>query len=386
MKNKEIKSLAANLSDRVSLLSLINLIRQDYYGDSASPFTLNQLDVLCDPNTNRLYYKSFSIRKRSGGYRNILSPTNELKQIQKCISILLQAIYEPPVAVMGFTSGRSVLDNARVHINANYLINVDLEDFFFSISQTKVLTSLMSTCIQFNHEIASCIAGICCTEILFHNNTPIWDLQSQNEIEDLLEDNELFLNSSNLYKIVLPQGAPSSPVLSNIVSADLDYKLAFLAKDFGFNYSRYADDITFSCTKAITNDIWKEVFPYFWGRFVGIINEEDFTINTKKTRIQKKGSRQVVTGLIVSEKVNVPREYTRSINCLLFIWERYGYSEAVNRFKKHYHSFSKKKCSDYSMERVLYGKLMYLKMIKGEDNILWQRLYNKYSFLLKREF
>lgn len=382
MKNKGIKSLAANLSDRVSLLNLLNLIRQDYYGDSANPFTLNQLDVLCDPNNNRLYYKSFSICKRSGGYRYILSPINELKQIQKCISILLQAIYEPSVVVMGFTSGRSVLDNARVHVNANYLINVDLEDFFFSISQTKVLTSLMSTCVQLNQEIASCIAGICCTEIMFHNNTPIWDLQSQNEIED----NELFLTSSNHYRIVLPQGAPSSPVLSNIVSANLDYKLAFLAKDFGFNYSRYADDITFSCTEAIPNDIWNVVFPPFWGRFVGIVNEEHFTIKTKKTRIQKKGGRQVVTGLVVSEKVNVPREYTRSITCLLYIWERYGYTDAVNRFKKHYHSFSKKKCSDHFMERVLYGKLMYLRMIKGEENILWQRLYNKYIFLVKREF
>ena len=122
---------------------------------------------------------------------------------------------------------------------------------------------------------------------------------------------------------VLPQGSPSSPILTNIVCQSLDRKLYRLAKEYKLHYSRYADDITFSgnCNVFQRNG-------EFLCKLRQIIEQQNFTINEKKTRLQKKSQRQEVTGLVVSERVNVPRQYVRSLDNLLYIWERYGEANA----------------------------------------------------------
>jgi retron-type reverse transcriptase len=140
----------------------------------------------------------------------------------------------------------------------------------------------------------------------------------------------------------------------------LDRRLAGLAKRFGLHYSRYADDITFSSMHYVyakNGEFRKEL--------IRIIKSQGFTINEEKTRLQKRGSRQEVTGIVVSErKLNVAKKYVREIRSLLYIWEKYGYSVAMSRFLPKYKlEKGHVKKGNPDLINVLEGKLLYLKMV-----------------------
>jgi hypothetical protein len=180
-------------------------------------------------------------------------------------------------------------------------------------------------------------------------------------------------------KYVLPQGAPTSPTITNIICDKLDHKLAGLAKRFGLNYSRYADDITFSSS----HNVYQEESD-FRKELQRIITEDGFVINDKKTRLQKRGSRQEVTGVIVCEKANVTKKYVKEIRNLLYIWERYGYDEAVKSFHPRYKAEKGHvKKHNPNLYAVLEGKLLYLKMVKGENDSVYKRLQGKYDHLME---
>ena len=349
------------MTNRHSLLTLLNSLKKDDLGDKAHPFTMAQLNYFCHPTRNAKHYKVFTIPKKSGGVREISAPVKMLKSFQTYTNMLLQALYEPTSAAMGFVPGRSVVDNAMNHVGMNYVLNLDLKDFFPSIPQARVWGALKSKAIGFNQEVASAVAGLCCTEIDFYDGKPV------------LTTVDLPKGAKTEKRNVLPQGAPTSPILTNIVSRNLDRRLKHLAARFGLNYTRYADDITFSSM----HNVYQEEGE-FMTELRKIVAEQNFTINEKKTRFQKKGSRQEVTGLIVSDRVNVTREYVRSIGSLLYIWERYGYDSAFARFFQHY-TLKVNRVSPPSMERVLQGKLMYLKMVKGEESLVWQRLQDRFD-------
>ena len=151
----------------------------------------------------------------------------------------------------------------------------------------------------FSKEIANTVAGMCSIKVL----------------------------DGDSVKYVLPQGAPTSPILSNMVCERLDKRLMGLAIDMGLSYTRYADDITFSSN----HDVY-QADGTFMKRLELILNEEHFAINKSKTRLQKHGSRQEVTGLIVGEKVNVARSYIHDVRCIIHIWEKYGYVAAYSKF------------------------------------------------------
>ena len=121
-------------------------------------------------------------------------------------------------------------------------------------------------------------------------------------------------------RCVLPQGSPASPILTNIVCINLDRRLSGLARRFKLNYTRYSDDITFSSMHNVYQENGE-----FMTELRRIIADQQFSINEDKTRLQKRGSRQEVTGLVVSDRVNVVRGYARSIGSLLYIWKRYGH-------------------------------------------------------------
>ena len=173
-------------------------------------------------------------------------------------------------------------------------------------------------------------------------------------------------------RIILPQGAPTSPTLTNILCYALDKKLRGLAKRFGATYSRYADDITFSSNKSIFK---KEAFLSELQR---IITSQGLTINEKKTRLQEKEYRQEVTGLIVNEKVNTYRRYVKQLRMWLYYIETYGYKKAEELFKKDYVK-EKGERSWVHMENVLEGKLLYLKMVKGEQDPTYQKLQQRFD-------
>ena len=269
---------------------------------------------MAEARRRHLMYKEFDIPKRTGGTRRITAPTGKLKDIQKCISVIIAPYYRIPDCVHGFAEGKSVASNASMHTAKNYVLNIDLKDFFPAITYTRVVKSLKE--LGFNDEVSDIIARLC--------TIPMWD-----------EQNQMLRNS-------LPQGSPASPLLSNIVCISLDRRLSGLAKRFGLTYSRYADDITFSSDHSVyakDSEFLKEL--------ENIVESSGFKINEKKTRLQKKGSRQDVTGLIVGEQINTYRQFTKNLRAAVFHAENNG-------------------CTPREFNNIM-GRISYMAMVKGPD-------------------
>ena len=352
MTREDIVQTASRMETIPDLLALLNRIKKDEYGDRAYPFTIGQLIFFCNPNRTERSYSSFSIPKKSGGVRTISAPIRMLKSFQVCVNRLLQAFYEAPACVTGFIPGKSVTDNAARHIGMRYIFNADLEDFFPSIPQARVWGALKTRPFSFPERIASAIAGLCCMKVQGEDGP----------------------------RYILPQGAPSSPILTNIVCHNLDWKLSGLARRFQLTYSRYADDITFSSPHYVygTDDA-------FMTEFRRIVAEQNFRINEKKTRLQRQGERQEVTGLVISDRVNVTREYVRDLDNLLYIWEKYGHNAAFAKFITRYSPKRDQWNKDPEMSEVVLGRLNYLKMVKGADSPVWKRLQQRFDRLAGRK-
>jgi RNA-directed DNA polymerase len=224
------------------------------------------------PSENR--YRIFYIQKKSGGYRKISVPISNLKLIQKKLKEVLSFIYRPnEFVVHGFVPKRNIVTNAKMHCNSDYkakhLFNIDLVDFFPSINFGRVRGLFMARPYSLSPSVATILAQICCF------------------------DNEL------------PQGAPTSPIISNMICRNLDDELNRLAHDFRCVYTRYADDLTFSTD--LTRGFPIEIVEYNsledikpGKQLTHIIEENGFNINYKKVRLQNPLCRQEVTGLIIN--------------------------------------------------------------------------------------
>lgn len=339
---------------RIELLNLLNEIKADLTGSTAYPFTIQKMMRLCNPRLGDNRYRRFDIPKKSGGVRTIFAPNGNLKWMQLCLSKVFKSLYAPSNYAMGFAQGRSIVDNARRHLNQNYVFNIDLSDFFTSIDQARVWKRLQMPPFSFSREVANVVAGLCSIEIEFEDgNEPL-----------------------KTYR--LPQGAPTSPLLTNAICDTLDRRLAGLAKRFGLRYTRYADDITFSSM----HNVYQEGSA-FRMELERVINGQNFKINPKKTRLHHRGQRQEVTGLTVGEKINVCRSYIKDVRAILHIWEKYGINAAIAKFYPRYKAekgYIHK--SELNIENVLFGKLCYLKMVKGESDPVYRRLQEQFNRLI----
>ena len=358
MEKKTIAKLARQMTSREDLLALLNRIKQDEMyengmSDKFHPFTMKLLLYYCNPNNVFHRYSQFKIKKKSGGFRTISAPRNRSFTLMlRYVNEIFKAVYTPSEFAMGFTEGRSVVTNASKHKGMNYVFNTDIKDFFPSIEQPRVWKRLQLKPINFSQPIANVLAGLC-------------SMRGEKQ-------------SDGKYNYILPQGAPTSPIITNMICDTLDRRLAGLAKRFGVNYSRYADDITFSSMHNVY-----QAKGEFLTELKRIIEGQGFTMNERKTRLQKLGSRQEVTGVIISKKLNVTQKYVRDIRNVLYIWSRYGYSIAFSKFFPKYKldkGHVKKGTPD--MVNVLDGKLMYLKMVKGEEDTVYKRLHDKFEKLV----
>ena len=494
------------MQSKADFLRLLNEVKPLLYGDKCVPFKLNQITWYASQNLGAIRYREFSIKKKSGAERSIHVPVKGLKALQKCLSVILQCVFQPHKSAMGFVRDKSIVDNANIHIGSRYVYNIDLKDFFPSIDQARVwrclqlppfnltefhkyqaktdipanngyifpsldfneknkdiikfhyydhsfksgmhhckmkndglLTYLIKTKSNYtrstdyfvfkrlleekyesfdeheigeilvlknksdygyivntaeslklhknvdidintiilhllektiiNHQIkaplkdgrliiANIIAALCCTEMEVErkNETGEWEKVNRN---------------------VLPQGAPTSPVITNIVCQRLDYLLSGVAKRFGLNYSRYADDITFSSMHNVyqpESEFLKELHR--------IITEQNFNIKESKTRLQKDGYRKEVTGLLVNENANVQKRYIKQLRMWLYYWERYGYERASRFFLQQYITDKGHiKNGKPDMAKVIAGKLDYLKMVKGIDSDLYCKMKARYNAL-----
>lgn len=358
MEKKTIAKLARQMTSREDLLALLNRIKQDEMyengmSDKFHPFTMKLLLYYCNPNNAFHRYTQFKIKKKAGGFRTISAPRNRSFILMlRYVNEIFKSVYTPSEYAMGFTEGRSVVDNASKHKGMNYVFNTDIKDFFPSIVQPRIWKRLQLKPINFPQPIANVLAGLC-------------SMRGEKQ-------------PNGKYSYILPQGAPTSPIITNMICDTLDRRLSRLAKHLGLNYSRYADDITFSSMHNVY-----QVNGKFRTDLKRIIEEQGFTMNEAKTRLQKLGSRQEVTGIIISDKLNVTQKYVRDIRNVLYIWSRYGYSVAFAKFFLKYKlekGHVKKGTPD--MVNVLDGKLMYLKMVKGETDSVYIRLHDKFEKLV----
>ena len=361
MDKEQIKQIALHMESRKDLLNLLNRIKRDEmeelgFADKFHPFTARHMNYYCNPKNAFHRYSQFKIKKKYVGFRQITAPRNRSFMFMlDCLNEVLKAVYTPSQYVMGFTEGRSVVTNAAMHKGANYVFNIDLKDFFPSIEQPRVWKRLQLQPFNFPVPVASAIAGLC----------------SMKETREMPDGTK-----KDFY--VLPQGAPTSPIITNMICDKLDHRLGGLARRFGLNYTRYADDITFSSMHNVfqeNSDFRKEL--------VRIISDQRFVINDKKTRLQKRGSRQEVTGIIISDRLNVSQKYVRDIRNILYMWEKYGYSVAYAKFfPKYKEEKGHVKKGNPDLVNVIDGKLMYLIMVKGEEDSVYKRLYAKFQNLV----
>lgn len=354
------------------LLVLLNRIKQLLVGstdeDTCKPLTMSSLNYYKNVEVSlRHRYHLFNIKKKSGKMRQICAPVPGLRIFQSCLREIFNAYYDPSPNVCGFVNGRSIADGARRHVGKNYVLNIDLKDFFDSIEFHRVKTMLCFAPFNMEDEkdnpqsLPFVIANLCCT--------PKKVIRVNKEGKEY-----------ECVRSVLPQGAPTSPILTNLVCRQLDKKLYLLAKKYHCAYSRYADDITFSANKNIF-----KIDSEFFRELKQIVEVEcRLKINEDKTRVQSRKYRQEVTGLVVNKKVNVTKRYVKQIRMWLYLWETYGYEKALRLFIHDYLSDKGHvKPVTAHMENVLGGKLDYLKMIVGEENHNYAQLRSRYDKLME---
>lgn len=343
------------MQSRQDLLDLLNNISQALYGEKAKPIQMRSLQYHAQPGLSKNRYNSFAINKKNGGKRIIHSPGKGLKSILNCLNHLLQAVFEINPASNGFVQGKSIVDNARLHIGNHYVYNLDLKDFFHSFDRNRVKMGLMFSPKGLGKEREQLAFFISC--LMTH------PMEVEGEVN-----------------IVLPQGSPASPVMTNILCLKLDRRLTGLANRFGAQYSRYADDITFSSGINIFN---KSDFLNELKRIVE--DDQGFQINKAKVRLQKDGYRQEVTGLTVNEKVNVKPRFVKQIRMWLYYWEKYGFEKAEDIFRKDYlRDKSHLNPGKPNIINVLDGKINYLGMVRGHDDPQVLALKNRFSKLLDK--
>ena len=253
---------------------------------------------------------------------------------------------------MGFVPGRSIVTNAAQHQGACYVYNLDFKDFFHAFDRNRVKLAFMRAPFDLRDEREPLAFLLAC-----------------------LVTHPLELNGKT--RTVLPQGSPTSPTLTNLLCVDLDRRLTGLAKRFGFTYTRYADDVTFS---ANHNPFGKSAFLDELKRIVEV--DQGLRIHPNKTRLQKTGYRQEVTGLIVNDKVNVRRRYVKTLRNWLYLWERYGEARAEKHFYQDYLGDKQHvMISLPPMRLVIGGKLDFLRMVKGDTDPTYRKLAGRFERL-----
>jgi len=245
------------------------------------------------------HYKRFYIPKKTGGKRLISTPMPRLKAAQYWI--LENILNNIPVrdAAHGFVKERSILSNALPHVKAEVVVNIDMKDFFPSITYPRVKGVFQS--FGYSEQIATILALIC----------------TEAECDQIELDGQTYYAAG--MERFLPQGAPSSPAITNIICRKLDARLQGIAAKLNFNYTRYADDLTFSASgQAVEN------LKTLMGLIKKIVKDEKLTIHPDKVRVLRKGARKEVTGIVVNDRPSVNAKELDRFRALIFQIEKDG--------------------------------------------------------------
>ena len=238
-------------------------------------------------------YTRFTIPKRGGEARVICAPKPQLLYVQRRILRKILEKVPPHPAAHGFVPGRSTVTNAQPHVGAEIIVKFDLTDFFPTVHYYRVMGLFASL-------------GYAVGEARFSNDDDARD------VAPVLARLCVYTEYPRRFGAgVLPQGAPTSPAVSNLICRNLDARLEGLAKNVGATYTRYADDLTFSF-----RDTSVDLGRFRWW-VDQICHQEGFLVNQKKFRAIRKSQRQSVTGVVVNDVLRVPRKERRRFRAML---------------------------------------------------------------------
>jgi RNA-directed DNA polymerase len=269
-------------------------------------------------NSQSYHYREFKIPKKRGGHRVISSPYPALLECQRWINEYILSKVKNHHSCHGFAKKRSIISNASQHLNKRQLLKVDIKNYFSSIEINKVISVFKN--LSYSQNVSFYLARLCT------------------------------LNN------VLPQGAATSPSLSNIISFYMDKRLHNLSKKYNISYTRYADDMTFSGN-------------YIPVKFISIINEIinecGFILNHDKTRLSTKSGKRIVTGISVAgHELKIPRNYKRKLRQEIHYIKEYGY----------YSHLSKKKIRDPFYLNKILGKLNYWNQVEPNNSFVLEAI------------
>jgi RNA-directed DNA polymerase len=290
---------------------------------------------------NNPTYKNYTIKKKRGGTRQIFAPEKQLKGIQKRLNYFLQAYYLwiKPNEVHGFVVNPhylgnhcNIVENAKVHVNKKYVLNIDLKDFFPSISAYQVKKVFSSTCFNFNEQISTALTLL------------------------------------TTYEGKLPIGAPTSPVISNFICHQLDTDLINFCKQNNLTFTRYADDLTFSSDNDISDNNILDI--------INLIKKNQFEINEKKVRLKTSNRKQTVTGLTVNSKVNVDRKLLKKIRAMLHDLTTNGIEQSV---QKHFKIANIEQRHKETFIKRLEGYINFVGQVRGRSDSLYLKQKSEFD-------
>ncbi|QGJ70473.1 Retron-type RNA-directed DNA polymerase [Planctomycetales bacterium 10988] len=258
----------------------------------------------------RTHYLQFEIPKKSGGSRILSAPHQALSKTQQWVLTNILQKLPTHEAAHGFVPGRSTVTHANLHVGCDLVAQMDLADFFPSITFPRVRGLFES--FGYSPAIATILA-LLCTE------APRRTIELSGKRYYVAEGPRS-----------LPQGACTSPALSNLIARKLDARLTGMSQKIGWTYSRYADDLTFSWKGSAGENGKQPNYGYLLSQVLAIIDEETFALNEQKTRIQRPSQRQQVTGIVVNDRPGVPRPVVRRLRAILHQAQKTGLA-AQNR-------------------------------------------------------
>ena len=268
------------IAEEIKLINKLNQNSLPYFFDiddfaKTIGFSSKMIHLFLDKK--RKAYSTFKILKKNGSFREIDAPSKPMKIIQRWILQHILYHIDPGEYAHGFVIGRSIATNAVEHQGQKLVLGIDLKDFFPSIKYNRILGYFKT--LGYKEEIAIILTEMC------------------------------------TFKWRLPQGAPTSPMLSNLISWHLDVKLAKFCEERGLTYTRYADDITISGGSDL---------PRYSKTIIKKIEESGFIVNEEKLRLLTQGTSQKVTGIIVNEKISIGKDSKRKLNAIVYNIMRNG--------------------------------------------------------------
>lgn len=287
---------------------------------------------ILDGIINAPEYEQFTIPKKRGGNRSITAPLNKTKAIQFRLNKYLQAYYSllRPAASYGFVRASqhdstppSIMGNALPHVAQPHIYSLDLKDYFTTITTKQVVRLFQSELFDFNKAIAQALTLL----VTFEGH--------------------------------LPTGAPTSPVIANFCTLQLDHALMAFATQNELNYTRYADDMTFSSKSFIDTEMRLAIHH--------LIEAHGFHINPKKIHYRHPHQQHRVTGIIVNKKLNVDRKYMKATRAMTHDLATNGVEKAtLKHFKLNPSALSTQHCQTFLHH--LKGRITFISQVRGKDD------------------